>query len=204
MLLSCVAGKDSWEFLGLQEDLILKEISPEYSLERLVLKLKLQYFGIDVKSWLIWKKPDAGKDWRWKKGTTEDEMVGWYHQLYEHEFEWTPGVGDGQSGLVCCRPQDCKESDMTEQLNWTDWSLMKLSTFSLVYWLFGFSFLWNIDSNSFANISTELSFCLCWSYFHVFHINPLLILYVTNNSTKLELVLYSFYDITWWTDVLNF
>ena len=91
--------------------------------------------------------------------------------------------------------------DWATKLNW---SLMKLSTFSLVYWLFGFSFLWNIDSKSFAHISTELSFCLCRSYFHILHINPLLILHVTNNSTKLELVLYSFYDITWWTDVLDF
>ena len=66
---------------------ILKEISPEYSLERLMLKLKLQYFS-DVKNWLTRKDPDAGKDWRWEeKGTTEDEMVGWNHQLNGHEFE---------------------------------------------------------------------------------------------------------------------
>ena len=50
----------------------------------------------DVKSWHIWKDPDAGKDWRVEqKGMTEDEMVGWHHQLSGHEFEWTPGVGDG-------------------------------------------------------------------------------------------------------------
>ena len=62
---------------------ILKEISPKYSLEGLMLKLKLQYFGH-----LIWKDPDAGKDWRWEeKGTTEDEMVGWHHRLNGHEFE---------------------------------------------------------------------------------------------------------------------
>ena len=47
-------------------------------------------------------------------------MVGWHHQLDEHEFEWTPGVGDGQGGLACCSPWGCKESDMTELLNWTD------------------------------------------------------------------------------------
>ena len=64
---------------------ILKEISLEYSLEGLLLKVKLQYF---VKNSLIWKDPDAGKDWRWKeKGTAEDKMVGWHHQLNEHEFE---------------------------------------------------------------------------------------------------------------------
>ena len=68
---------------------ILKEISPEYSLEGLMLKLKLLYFGhFFAKNWLIWKDPDAGKDWRWEeKGMTEDEMVGWHHQLYGHEFE---------------------------------------------------------------------------------------------------------------------
>ena len=66
---------------------ILKEISPECSLEGLMLKLKLQYFGHFVKSWLIWKDPDAGKDWRQEeKGMTEDEMVGWHHWLNGHEF----------------------------------------------------------------------------------------------------------------------
>ena len=56
----------------------------------------------DAKSWLIWKDPDAGKDWRQEeKGTTEDEMVGW-HWLNGHELGWTPGVGDGQGGLACC------------------------------------------------------------------------------------------------------
>ena len=74
----------------------------------------------DWKSWLIRKDPDAGKDWRWEeKGTTEDEMVGWHHQLNGLEFEWTSGVGDGQGGLACCSPWGCEESDMTERLNWT-------------------------------------------------------------------------------------
>ena len=68
---------------------ILKKISPEYSLEELMLKLKLQYFWPpDEKNWLIWKDPDAGKDWRWEeKGMKEDEMAGWNHWLNEHEFE---------------------------------------------------------------------------------------------------------------------
>ena len=56
----------------------------------------------DAKSWLIWKDPDAGKDWgQMEKGTTGDEMVGWHHRLNEHEFGWTLGFGDGQGGLVC-------------------------------------------------------------------------------------------------------
>ena len=68
----------------------------------------------DVKKWLIWKDPDAGADWRQEeKGMTEDEMVGWHHQLYGHEFEQAPGVGDRQGGLVCCSPCGHKESDMT-------------------------------------------------------------------------------------------
>ena len=75
----------------------------------------------DVKSWLIWKDPDAGKDrGQEKKGTTEDEMVGWHHQLNGHDLEWTPGVGDGQGVLACCNSWGHKESDTTEQLNWTD------------------------------------------------------------------------------------
>ena len=64
---------------------ILKEISPEYSLEGLMLKLKLQCE--DAKNWLIWKDPDSGQDWKWEeKGTTEDEMVTWHHRLNIHEF----------------------------------------------------------------------------------------------------------------------
>ena len=68
---------------------ILKEISPEYSLEGLMLKLKLPIlWPADRKNWLIWKDPDGGKDWRQEeKGTIEDEMVGWHHWLNEHEFE---------------------------------------------------------------------------------------------------------------------
>ena len=72
----------------------------------------------DAKSWLIGKDPDAGKDWRQEKGTTEDEMVGWHHWLNGHEFEQAPGDGEGQGGLACCSPWGHKELDMTEQLNW--------------------------------------------------------------------------------------
>ena len=67
---------------------ILKEISPEYSLEGLMLKLQLQYFGHLIGRTVIWKDPDAGKDWSWEeKGTTEYKMVGWHHRLKGHEFE---------------------------------------------------------------------------------------------------------------------
>ena len=72
----------------------------------------------DAKNWLIGKDPDAGKDWRREeKGTTEDEMVGWYRRLDGNEFEQALRVGNGQGSLACCSPWDCKHSDMTE-LNW--------------------------------------------------------------------------------------
>ena len=99
---------------------ILKEISPEYSLEGLM-KLKLQYFGYLMQSWLIGKDSDAGRDWgQEEKGTTEEEMAGWHHWLDGHESEWTPGVGDGQGGLACCDSWGRKELDTTERLNWTE------------------------------------------------------------------------------------
>ena len=78
-----------------------------------------------AKSWLIGKDDDAGRDWgQEEKRTTEDEMAGWHHWLDGHESEWTPGVGDGQGGLACCDSWGRKESDTTEQLNWTElnWS----------------------------------------------------------------------------------
>ena len=98
---------------------ILKEISPEYSLERLTLKLKFQYWPPVVKNWLIGKDPDTRKDWRQEeKGMTEDEMVGGHHQLSGHKFEQDSGDGDGQGSLACCSPWGHKELDMTERLNW--------------------------------------------------------------------------------------
>ena len=73
----------------------------------------------DMKSWLIRKDSDAGKDWRQEeKGTTEDEMVGWHHRLNRHEFEQTPGDSEGQRSLVYCSPRGCKELDTTEQQQW--------------------------------------------------------------------------------------
>ena len=76
---------------------------------------------LDMKNWLIWKDPDAGKDWRQEeKGMTEDEMVGWHHRLDGHEFEQALGAGDGQGSLACCSPWGRKESDTTEQLIWTE------------------------------------------------------------------------------------
>ena len=104
---------------------ILKEISPGCSLEELMLKLKFQYFGH-----LMWRADSfektlmLGKDWRQEeKGMAEDEMAGWYHWLDGRESEWTPGVGDGQGGLVCYSSGVGKSrtrlSNWTE-LNWTE------------------------------------------------------------------------------------
>ena len=110
---------------------ILKEMSPECSLEGLMLKLKLQYFGL-CEELIHWKRL-----WCWEgmetggEGDDEDEMAGWHHQLDGHEFEWTPGFGYGQGGLVCCDSWGHKESDTTEQLNWTEPQLVLAEIFSL-------------------------------------------------------------------------
>ena len=101
---------------------ILKEISPEYSLEGLMLKLKLQYFGHLMQRTDSLEKILMLENWRHEeKGTTEDQTVGWHCRLDGHEFEQTPGVGDGQGSLACCSPWGCKELDTAEQLrNWAE------------------------------------------------------------------------------------
>ena len=72
----------------------------------------------DVKNWLTGKDPDTGKDWRWEeKGTTEDEVVGWHHQLDGHEFQQAPGIGGGQGKPGVLHSMGRQESDMTERLN---------------------------------------------------------------------------------------
>ena len=98
-------GDQSWVFIG----------RTDVEAESLIL------WPPDAKSWLIGKDSDAGKDWgQEEKGMTEDEMVGWHHQLNGHGIGWTVGVGDGQGGLACCGSWDRKESDMTAtELNWT-------------------------------------------------------------------------------------
>ena len=100
----------------------------------------------DAKNCLIGKDPDAGKDWRQEEnGTTEGEMVGWYHSLNGHEFEQAPGVGDGQGSMACCSPWGYKESDMTERLNWLSnwvcvWNIKVIrETFFLFILFKGFS-----------------------------------------------------------------
>ena len=98
-----------------------------------------------VKSWLIGKDSDAGRDWRQeKKGTTEDEMAGWHHRLNGYEFEWTPGVGGGQGGLACCDSWGRKESDTTKQLNWTDAQKISFQLLKLFIYAVGPPFVLHI------------------------------------------------------------
>ena len=100
---------------------ILKEISPEYSLEGLMLKLKLNTWATWCEELTPWKRSWARKDWRQEEeGKTEDEIVRRYHWLNGHDFQQASEVGEGQGSLVCCSPRGHKESDMNELLNWTD------------------------------------------------------------------------------------
>ena len=151
MLLNCGVGEDSWESLGLQGD-------PTSPFEG---DQPWDFFGRNdakaetpvlwpphVKSWLIGKYSDAGREWgQEEKGTAEDEMAGWHHGLDGHESEWTPGDSDGQGGLACCDSWGHKESDTIERLNWTEhrhyWtrtlppvflSLVNLFTIYPVFW----------------------------------------------------------------------
>ena len=108
---------------------ILKEISPGISFGENDAEAETPVlWPPHAKSWLLGKDSDAGKDWGQEdKGTTEDEMAGWHHWLNDlplltmtRESEWTPGVGNGQEGLVCCDSWGRKESGTTERLNWTE------------------------------------------------------------------------------------
>ena len=124
MLLNCGVGED------LESPLKCKEIQPVHSEG----DQPWDFFGRNdakaetpalwpphVKSWLIGKDSDSGRNWgQEEKGMTEDEMAGWHHWLDGRESQWTLGVGDGQGGLACCNSWGRKESDMTEWLNWTE------------------------------------------------------------------------------------
>ena len=115
---------------------MLKEISAEISfvfIGRTDAKAETPVLWTpDAKSWLIWRDPDVGTDWRWEeKRTTEDEMARWNHQLNGHAFGSTPGVGDEHGGLECCSRWGHKESDRTEQLNWTKSLLLTVSSLSI-------------------------------------------------------------------------
>ena len=133
---------------------ILKEINPEYSLEGLMLKLKLQYFGhLMQRADSSVKDPDARKDWgHQEKGATEDEVVGWQHWLSGHEFEQTLRDSEGQGGQACCSPwsykvgQDWASEQKQEQRG---------GEFPSVSWL-GLCFHWHGGPSSIPGGGTEI------------------------------------------------
>ena len=124
MLSNCGAEEDSWESLGQHRDQTVNPtgIQPWKLIGRTITKAETPLlWPSDARSQFIGKDSDAGRDWEQEeKGTTEDEMAGWHHRIDGHEFECTPGVGDGQGGLACCDSWGCKELDTTEWLNWTE------------------------------------------------------------------------------------
>ena len=147
MLLNCGVGEDSWESLGLQPDHSKGDQSWMFFGRNDVKAETPIFWPPHAKSWLIGKDPDAGRDWgQEEKGMTEDEMAGWHHLLDGREFEWTPGVGDGQGGLACCSSWGRKESEMTERLNWTE----------LIYTRNEY----NIVSQSYFNLKNSFNFTL--------------------------------------------
>ena len=129
MLLNCGVGEDSCESLGLE----IQPVHPKGDQSWVFIGSTDAEAGTPilwpphVKSWLIGKDSDVGRYWgQEEKRTTEDEMAGGHHRLDTQEFGWTPGVGDWQGGLACCHSWGCKELDMTEQLDWTEYLFMHI------------------------------------------------------------------------------
>ena len=128
MLLNCDVGEKSWESLDFKE---IKPVNAKENqfwivIERTDAEAEVPIlWSHDAKSWLIGKDPDAGKDWgQEEKGMTEDETVGWHHQLDGHEFEQAPGDGEGQRSLVCCSPWVTRiRHNWVTELNWAELSL---------------------------------------------------------------------------------
>ena len=92
----------------------------EYSLEGLMLNLKLKYFGHLMRRASSLEKTDTGKDWKQEeKGESEDEMFVWYHRLNGHEFEQIPGDNEAQGSQVCNSPQSMGSQIQTKLSKWT-------------------------------------------------------------------------------------
>jgi len=126
---------------------ILKEISPGCSLEGMMLKLKLQYFGrLMRRAYSFEKTLMLGKLRAGGEGDDRGWDVGWHHQLNGHGFKWILGVGDGQRGLACCGSWGRKESDTTERLNWlTDWHCFHCKLFwmsCVIIYIFALCSIW--------------------------------------------------------------
>ena len=138
MLLNCGAGEDSRDtWTARRSNQSILKISPGISLEGMMLKLKLQYFGH-----LMWSVDSLKKSLmlggiggRRRRGMTEDEMVEWHHWLGGHEFEWTSGVGIGQGGLACWDSWGHKELDTTDRLNWTEFNWSQSYKNYKIMWL---------------------------------------------------------------------
>ena len=177
MLLNCGVGEDSWESLRTarrSNQSILKEISPEYSLEGLRLKVKFQYFGnLMAKNWLIRKDPDAGKDWRQEeKGTTEDEMVVWHQRfngwiwVYSGSWWWTGRPGVLQSMGSCRVGHDW--------LNWTELNHVPVMACNCTH---GFFLVWLLI------VETDRHLLLLWLC-NCYSLNTILSLLVNRNSIE--------------------
>ena len=123
MLLNCGVGEDSWEPLDCKE---IQPVHPKGDQSWVFIgktDAKAEtpiLWPPHAKSWLIGKDPNAGRGWGQEKGTIENEMAGWHHQLDGHESEWTLGVGNGQEGLACCDSWVAKS--WTQLSNWTVWT----------------------------------------------------------------------------------
>ena len=112
-------GDQSWIFIGMTD----------VEAETLIL------WPPQVKNWLTGKDPDAGRDWEQEeKGTTEDEMAGWHHQLDGYEFELTLGVGDGRGGLACCDSWGHIESGTSQWLDWTELNWTEYGAYTGLPW----------------------------------------------------------------------
>ena len=122
----------------------------------------------------------CGRNWgQEEKGTTEDEMAGWHYWLDGHEFEWTPGDGDGQGGLACCNSWGCKESDTTERLNWTDkWNCLNFifRLYSASVQKYSFLCVDLISWNSFISFKCVCIVCIFFKISQMSTVNIVLLL----------------------------
>ena len=177
-----IGAFELWCWRGLKSSLDCKEIKPVHPkgnkswifIGRTDAEAEVPIFWPPyVKNWLFRKDPDAGKDWRQEeKGTTEDEMVVWHHQLDGHEFERASGVCDGQGSPACYSPWVCKESDMTERLNWTG-HIYATSILTLVYFLW-LSISFRLKS---YKVLHDLNPLPLWFYFHL--LSPLILFQIS-------------------------
>ena len=150
MLLNRGVGEDSWE-LDCKE---IQPVNPKINQSWIFIRRTDAeaetpiLWPPDVKNWLIGKAPDAWKDWRWEeKGTIENEIVGWHHQFYGHEFEQAPGVGDGQGSLACCNSWAWRVGhDWATELNRTISGKYLIRILKINFWIDAIKhFIWRVS-----------------------------------------------------------